>query len=95
MSQIVNCKAVILHVKKHNFFHMFVYAFGKKNKKSIIICQEDEERCQTDLPTIILWLFAYLLLQIFEEAIKDFQEILYGLFVPSDNIFSWKHTHIS
>lgn len=49
---------------------------------------------QTDLPTTILWLFAYLLLEIFQEAIKDFQEVLDGLFVSSDNIFPCENSHL-
>ena len=40
------------------------------------------------LPTTILWLHAYLLVEILQEAIKDFQEVLDRLFVSSDNIFS-------
>lgn len=47
-----------------------------------------------NLPTTILWLLTYLLLEIFQEAIEDFQEVVDRLFVPSDNIFSCEHTAI-
>ena len=46
------------------------------------------------LPTTILWLHAYLLVEIFQEAIKDFQEVLDRLFLSSDNIFPCDQTAI-
>lgn len=51
------------------------------------------EKQQFHFPTTVRRPVIYLLVQIFQEAIKDFQEVLNRLFMPSDNIFSWKQTH--
>lgn len=58
-------------------------------EKNIIMCQIVEGK--VNLPTLVLWLLAYLLLEIFQEAIEDFQEVSNRLFVAPDHIFSCKH----
>lgn len=42
----------------------------------------------TELAPTIVWLFTYLLFEIFKETIKDFQEVPDWIFIPSDDIFT-------
>lgn len=51
-------------------------------------------RAVDGIPTTILRLLTYLLVEIFQQAIKDLQEVLDRLLVPSDDIFACKHTAI-
>lgn len=44
-----------------------------------------------DIRATILRLLIYLLVEVFQEAIEDFQKVLDRLFISSDNIFSCKH----
>lgn len=61
--------------------------YNKKKKKQ-------EGRATVELAPTVLRLFDYFLFKIFKEAVKDFQEVLDWILIPSDDIFACNHTDI-